>query len=242
MQTRFLLITPGRSGSTHLRETLNTIEGLLLKDELFNRANEELDSFHHYINKKWHRKIIGFVSNRESISTNSMNFTLSGLVQGFLNDFLNVNSVQDVLGFTVSLDQWYAYPQIHTHIKDWKLIYLTRKDLLRLSLSLMKARSDGNYEIPDGKTIALDPEMVKHHVDLFEEWERDFLEGVKPDLILYYEELFNDYSGNIKKIGDSLELGPVEFSVSNLQQVNPKDTSQWVSNFDEIKAYLSKTS
>ena len=242
MQQRFLLITPGRSGSTHLRATLNSIEGLLLKDEVFNRSHHDEESFNRYLNKKWHRKLLGSVSNRESLSTSPLNFTLSGLVNGFINDLINTNSKEEYLGFTVSLDQWYAYPQIHAHIADWKLIYLTRKDLLRLTLSLMKARTSGNYEMPDDRVVELDPQLVEDHIALYEEWESGFLEGVKPDLILHYEDLFENYSNSVKSIVQLLEMKAAEYTISGLEKVNHSESGRWVANLEEIKDYLSKSS
>ncbi len=241
MSQKLVLVTPGRSGSTHLRDTLNSIDGWVIKNEVFNRTNSEKGSFHWYLQQRFDRKMLGAIANRESISVYKANFILSRLVKGYIGFLESQHVEQEMVGITISLDQWYAYPQIQNHLNNWTIIYLTRKDVLRLSLSLMKARMSGNYELPDNQLVSLDPKTVFEHIMLFKEWENDFLTNVKPSVIITYEELFKNYAGTLKKIFQYLNINhDTRYRISTLNMVNPEDLSDWVENLEEIRSFLAK--
>ena len=139
--TQFVIITPGRSGSTFLARTLKQHPEVHCEEEIFNRAVHDEGSFNHFVQSKGFYRLVGFLFNREKLSTGAWNMPLKWLISRFLRTKDGGNR-----GFKISLDQLFAYPQLFSLLSPYRIIYLNREDRHRMVLSLLAARKTGNYE------------------------------------------------------------------------------------------------
>ena len=240
----FTIITPGRSGSEHLSETLNNYEDIEMGGEVFNRTNQTHDSFNIYLNSSWWLRLISFFFNREKLSKLKTNFPLNYLIHSFLSI---KQPFEMVRGFKLTLDQLDAYPMVFEILigNNCKVIYLNREDRLLQVLSLMKARQTGIYhnrtEGIEDDTFTLDKELVKKQYLETKHREETLVKRLKghPYLSLSYEQLFYDYELAIDKIREFLGLPKTsDYRYSNLKKTNRKSVDQLVDNLAEIKTIL----
>ncbi len=80
---KFVIVTPGRSGSEHLSETLNNYSDIIVEGEVFNRANHAEDTFSTFVSSKIGFRLLGFLFNREKLSRLKWNKPLSYLIRSF---------------------------------------------------------------------------------------------------------------------------------------------------------------
>ncbi|MEM6736436.1 MAG: sulfotransferase [Bacteroidota bacterium] len=233
----FVIITPGRSGSTFLAQTLNQHSEIVCEGEIFNRAEFYEGSFNHFLQVNPLRKTIAFLFNRERLSTSKINYPLEWLIQQFHSQ---KRTDKKRYGFKISLDQLFAYPQLISVIKtSCKIIYLTREDKTRLVLSLMTARKTGNYEKFGGRHVYFAPRKVKQQLNLILKQERNCRDLLPGSFELTYEQLVRDQANSFLRISNYLELKEgIPTQSSNAQKAHPENISDWVGNIDEIERYL----
>ena len=229
---RFVIITPGRSGSTFLAKTLNQHPQVHCEEEIFDRSVSDSSSFNAFVSSGLLKKTIGFFFNREKLSVLRVNLPLKMLITSFLR-----RKNHDFYGFKISLDQLFAYPQLFEVLSSYKVIYLTRGDKLRMVLSLLVARKRGNYERFQGSKVALDPTEVKRRLEETLEWERQCLERFSNALLVKAEELFEDQLNSLDHIRKHLGLNESILPVES-KKAHPDSIADWVENFDEIENYL----
>lgn len=240
----FVIITPGRSASEHLSETLSNYSDLTMEGEIFNRSNCSDESFNRFLQTKLSYKILAFFFNREKLSNWEINFPMKFII----NHFLKCNSVLSrKTGFKLTLDQINSYPFVLSYIlrNKIKIIYLFRKDLLALTLSLIKARRMQYYQtrIPEtsASLFSFDVEEVKTNYFKIKNWEINLLNLLpeKLSFLLSYEELFKQYEQKLFEIRDFLNLKRVPTpEVSDIRKINPMNLESWVENLNEIKEAL----
>ena len=243
----FVIITPGRSGSEHLRETLTGYNDINLAGEIFNQSNYEKDSFNRFIKSSKVSAIIGFFFNRQKLSDRKINFPLKYLASKFLQQ--PTLPISTVNGFKLTLDQLKAYPFLLDIIKvnRMKIIYLYREDRLAQVLSLIKARQTGVYQTtatsPTTNPTQFDPQVVKKQYHELLDWEKNLLESLKTDtfLKLTYETLFSHYEDKLDQIREFPGQAKAPLPIlSSLKKVNKSNLSEWVTNLDDIKAVLNE--
>lgn len=231
--SRFVIITPGRSGSTFLAKTLDEHPDIQCDEEIFNRSVNYEGSFNAFIASRLIYSVTGFFFNREKLSTSSLNFPLQWLIGKFLK-----GKHVSRYGFKISLDQLFAYPQLHDLLRKYKVIYLTREDKQRMVLSLLAARQTGNYDSFNGEKVRLDPHTVKHHLNELLTWEKQCLNHFKELLLLSAEQLFAEQEITLKSIQDFLELKETLIPIQS-SRTHPESISDWIENYEEVENFLS---
>ena len=232
---RFVIITPGRSGSTYLARTLNQHQEVECEEEVFNRSENYNGSFNHFITKSLLNRAIAFFFNRESLSTFKANWPLRWLLSRFLKSKVHLRKWY---GFKLSLDQLFAYPQLFAILKSsYKVIYVARLDKRRVVLSLLASRKTGNYSTFDGEKISLDPVKVKSMIIELEKQEAKFKSYFKKKLEITTHDLFHHMTISFRRIEEYLSLS-TSIKAKASKQVRPDDLAEWVENIDEIEMYL----
>ncbi len=243
----FVIITPGRSGSDHLSETLKGYDDITVAGEIYNQSNDEQDSFNRFISSSKVRSIIGLLFNRQKLAGRKINYPLKYLGSKFLH--LPILPTSAVHGFKLTLDQLNAYPFLLDKIKAnrVKIIYLYREDRLAQVLSLIKARKTGVYQTtatsPTSSRTEFDPQIVKNQYYELIGWENDLLELLKTDtfLKLTYETLFSHYEDKLDQIREFLGLAKAPLPIfSSYKKLNKSNLSEWVNNLEDIKAALNE--
>ena len=231
---KFVIITPGRSGSTFLARTLNEHPEVSCEEEIFNRSVHDPGSFNAFLADNLYYRFLGFWFNREMTSTWKVNIPLQWLIKKFLQ-----TKPASPKGFKVSLDQLFAYPQLFKILSSYRVIYLTREDKTRMVLSLLAARRTGNYYAFDGTKVTLEPSQVKSQLHQLLDWEKKCLELLRPGLVLKTKELFENQELTFERMQDYLQLTapltPIESS-----RTHPSTITEWVENYEEIVEYLDQ--
>jgi LPS sulfotransferase NodH len=235
----FVIITPGRSGSSYLVDTLNNHPDIICKEEVFNRTHFAAGSFNDYLKQNFARRVLAFLFNREKWSHWLVNFPLHYLVKHYLVG-LSIEDRQKSSGFKLTLDQLHAYPKVIKVVVSmgFRLIYLTRKDTTRLTLSLIKARRSGNYDRSDGERVSFDPSEVLMVRNQIQRWEHSFLGSNQDILSVQYEDLFDESEDILELIYEEIGADPDRGQRSKMQQVNPTNLEEWVINLEEILKVL----
>ncbi|MEM6642333.1 MAG: hypothetical protein AAF616_05095 [Bacteroidota bacterium] len=142
------------------------------------------------------------------------------------------------MGFKVSLDQLFAYPILISLLQNHTIIYLTRIDKLRMTLSLLAARKSGNYDRFSGKKIELAADEVKSTMQQLKTWENKVLAQLTPEYKLAFESLFGDSQTLIfQDISYLLKLSTAVHPAPS-RQAYPDDISEWIKNFEEIESSI----
>ena len=231
---RFVIVTPGRSGSTFLAKSLNQHAEVNCEQEIFNRSVHTPGSFNAFIASRIIYRFIGFFFNRERLSTSLLNLPLKWLIKQFLHLCSDANKIY---GFKISLDQLFAYPQLLKFLAEYKIIYLTREDKQRMVLSLLTARQTGNYESFSGEKVTLNPALVKDQLYELLGWEKLCLEKFPNVLYLTSENLFSNSEATFEKIQNHLGLSNQIMPIKSTK-THPDSISEWIENYAEIENYL----
>lgn len=241
----FVIITPGRSGSDHLSETLNNYPDIEMDGEIFNRSRHGPATFNLFLKSLLLYRIISYFFNREKISIFRFNFPLNFLISGFLNKKAFSLPLK---GFKLTLDQLHAYPFLLKYIlkNNIKIIYLGRKDRLAMALSHVHARDTGKYYTRTTRNSShlyfFDTiEVVKLYQQI-KSWEAGLFTKLLPETYykVNYEELWNCYEQILAEIRAFLGLAnPLTPKFSSLKKGNPEKLEDWVENLEAIKAALA---
>lgn len=241
-----VIVTPGRSGSEHLLQTLNSCAGIKLESEVFNQSNFIPASFNGFINSNVWYKTFGFFFNRQKLSKCSLNFGLSFLIDKYITT--KFNDATCIWGFKLTLDQLDAYPHLWKILKSnsTKILYLTKKDKLALILSLIKARKTNRYHstsISKNTPYSFNSHEVVKQLNWLQKNEMCFLDFLKPHphfLHITSENMFQNYDKVLNDIIKFLDLqSDTSFQYSKLKPTNPAQLDDWVTNIAEIRASLS---
>lgn len=239
----FVILTPGRSGSTHLCRTLKNHSQIVVEEEIFNRAFTGEGSFTYFMNNSILRRSAGYFFNREKTTPLRINIPIRYFIYSFLLQKINITDKS--YGFKLTLDQFEAYP----HLKDiltelnFTIIYITRHDKLKMVLSLLKSRKTGIYDSHQSNEMSLttrmyfDPNLVEFVYKKIVQDEKKVLNLFKTQstIIIYYEDLFQDYNKHLKQISSILSVRHKSIALSNLKKLNSDDLEDWVSNIEELK-------
>jgi LPS sulfotransferase NodH len=242
-----VIVTPGRSGSEYLLQTLNSCSEIKLDSEVFNQSNFSASSFNGFINSRVWYKAIGFFFNRTKLSEFSFNFGLSFLIDRYITSYF-VDSTR-FRGFKLTLDQLEAYPHLWNILKSSsiKIIFLTKEDKLALVLSLIKARKTNYYHSTlssKNEPYAFDINEVLEQFTWLKKSELKFMEFLKSNpqhLQLSCETMFQNFDKVRHEIIEFLNLpSATSFQYSELKPTNPSQLDEWVLNIEEIRASFSK--
>ena len=243
----FVVITPGRSGSEHLRDMLSQYRDIDMSGEIFNQSNHEKASFNYFLKTDNLNATLAFFFNRQRLSGYKINYPLKHLAIKFLEQPISATSER--VGFKLTLDQLNAYPFLLDILLDYKIqiVYLTRGDTLAMALSLINARESGIYQTREAdmaiQARSFNVDLVKEQWLALTRWEADLLQELQEVDFLYisYETLFTSYQDSLSKIRAFLELSQSEpQGQSTLKKLNPTQLESWVLNLAEIKEAIAK--
>lgn len=239
--TKFVIFTTPRTGSTLLIKTLDTHPEIMCAGEIFFFKGAV---FHNEC--RYHFIKVPFIGNKLNYVVNYPFIWLK--LKEFLNKFFNTNSKgEKARGFKLMHYQTYYLPGIFDYLKsnDIKVIVLIRKNVLRNTLSDLRARSTGVYHNAAGVNVNAIP---KFKVDIDELGKKmKEIEGFNRQLektsaglnsrIFYYEDFENwgDTIGQIQRFIGVKEEGLKAAS----RKLNPERLEDMMENYAEVKQWLS---
>lgn len=243
----FVVLTPGRSGSEHLSETLNNYIDIEMHGEIFNRSNKTANSFNHFLQSNFPYKLVSFFFNRGKISDIKANYPLMYLISRFLNR--STDPTSKLKGFKLTLDQLNAYPFLLQYIikREIRIIYLYRHDRLSMVLSLIRARHTGLYHRRSNSNNStryfFKPGEVIVQIKNIEKWESTFLDNYPYVFLnLTYESLIDSYEQFLREIRSFLGLPAFQNPIlSTLKRTDQRPLEAWVENLNDIKLALVET-
>ena len=218
-QTKFVIFTVGRSGSTLLTSLLHSHASIFCDDELFRRR---LFAPLRYLNAKErlsNKKAYGFKLN-----------TYHFRVQETANPSELLKSICDM---------------------GYMIISLERRNILRQVISHMYALHTDQFHIRgegisrESKQFRIDIEQLKQELELFEGYrtmQTRLLEPYSYLQVVYEDDLLisSRHQVTVNRISDFLGISTAAVN-SNLKKSTPSDLSQLVTNYEEVRTYLSGT-
>ena len=197
-----------RSGSNLLTDGLHATRRAGRPKQFFMRKSESDFATAHNLNLS-----AGFAAYVQGISTaTATSNEVFGfkLMSWYLNDFLTRLRETGAFGDagTPDLDLLRnAFPRL-------KFVHVVRRHKLRQALSKARAHQTGLWKVQEGKAVQREPqfdaELIEQCLQDSEEqeklWERFFQRiGIDP-LRIEYENLCEDYEGNIRRVLDFLQI------------------------------------
>lgn len=218
-QEKFVLFGRGRSGSTLLTDLLNQSDEIDCDKEIFNRKVMFPRLFLKLRNRAFPSRVYGFK-----------------LLSYQLKDILIHEDGREFLRY-LSED------------KGYKIVFLTRSNLVRQTLSKHYARYRQTWHQSESlgkpeKMVVDIPAFMSElrHGKALEEYEEYCLAGIPHFKVNYEEDLLQE--GDRIRLYDRLTnyLG-ISFKLpkSNLKKISPQNIGDFVANWEELKLCLSYT-
>jgi hypothetical protein len=222
-KTRFVIFGLGRSGSTLLKQLLNSHPEIKCEGELLN-VDEK------YVTNPW----------------------LLRLVYRFPHLFFALRSMlstKPVYGFTLLFYQYSPPAKLIGKLKrkGWKFIHIYRKNSLDQSLSQLVAQqtkvwhrfNDEEIHIP--KLLLSPDELLKRLelVDKNKKTELELFEKIAHFQVVYEDDLKNeaDWPETTRKIFQFLGINPAPVSAS-IKKTYSRPYSEIIENYDELLKYV----
>jgi len=240
--TRFVVFTTPRTGSSLLIKTLDTHPEIFCAGELFFFKGDIYHTEYRYPFWKFP------VGNKVNYLINYPKIFLT--LNSFLNKFYEENSKASIeaKGFKLMHFQTYYTPGIFNYIKknNIKVIVLIRKNVLRNTLSDLRARSTKVYH-NNGNTATVT--MPTFRVDVHELAEKmQQIEGFNKQLerstinlnrkIVYYED-FENWEETIAGILNYLTVTDMPLQPAS-RKLNPDKLGDMIENYAEVSRWLSE--
>jgi len=228
-KTKFVIFSQGRTGSTLLVDLLNNHPDIQCDDEILNVQLSGKRIFpilfvkaKANLNKK---KVYGFKV--KIYQLNNLNLMKSHPDQN-----------KDPKKFLINL-----------YKSGWKIIYLTRKNILRQVISSHIAEKRGSYHhrTTEGKLalpkMYIDPKEILIQIknrEGYKDFEEEILKHIPHLKIIYEEDLLVNKQKTLNKIFVYLGLDsyPVK---SNLVRTSKKNLKDYIINYKELVKSISKT-
>ncbi len=239
--TKFVVFTTPRTGSSLLVKTLDKHPEIFCAGELFFFKG---DIYHN--ESRYHFWRFSFLNNKINYLINYPKLFLT--LTGFLNRFYASDSELQAKGFKLMHFQTYYIPGIFDYLKknNIKVIVLIRKNVLRNTLSDLRARTTRVYHNDHEGQVAVIP---KFKVDIDELGKKmKQIEGFDKQLevstsnlnrkIVYYED-FENWEKTISDILNYLNVTNIPLPPAS-KKLNPDKLEDMIENFGEIKTWLHK--
>lgn len=229
MPCRFVLLTPGRTGSSYLTKSLNSHPNIIMlfepwgsmfktpKEKWTERARDQLKWLDNFFEKSYDAQIsaIGFKTK--------------------LIDVLDPKMFMEML-----------------REKDARIIYMVRKNIVKLAVSMVNARriyaKTNTWNLKREKDrlppFYLDPNEFVIELEnaiCLKNRLKAYIEELKlPTLKIYYKDLFLNESKTLRRINEFLGVPFVHTRSSLLKNTND-NLRKAVLNFDEIRSRYKDT-
>jgi LPS sulfotransferase NodH len=236
--TKFVVFTTPRTGSSLLIKTLDSHPEIFCAGELFFFKG---DIYHNEDRYPFWRFP---VSAKINYLLNYPKLFLT--LPAFLNKFYRTDASLKAKGFKLMHFQTYYTPGIFSYLKrnDVKVIVLIRKNILRNTLSDLRARATKVYH-NEGDTTTLTISKFDVHVEELVKKMRQIesfnkqLENSTADLerkIIYYED-FENWDETISGVLKYLNVANIPLKAAS-KKLNPDNLEDMVGNYQEMKHWL----
>ncbi|MEO0974354.1 MAG: sulfotransferase [Pseudomonadota bacterium] len=237
---RFVVVGTQRSGTTFIRQCLDSHPQVRCRGELFARSYGKAD---------------GYASYRHANVFHQLGHYLwrARQVRRFLGDRLtDVEVGVAVSGFKLMRSQvrrtpyWYPMVLDFMHEEHYHVLHVVRRNLLRVLVSRATARARGQYhardEVPTVQ-VALDVTTLLRSLDKLADenayW-RTATRGL-PVCVVEYEQFVDDRQVQSQRMLEFLGVDPEHPLHSPHQRVNRATLKETLSNFDDVAAVLAGT-
>ncbi|CAN5159144.1 hypothetical protein BH11BAC6_BH11BAC6_09320 [soil metagenome] len=237
--TKFVVFTTPRTGSSLLIKSLDAHPEVFCAGELFFFKG---DIYHNECRYHFLRLPVG---NKLNYLINYPKIFLS--LKSFLNKFFNSNTKgEKAKGFKLMHFQTFYTPGIFDYLKNnkVKVIVLIRKNVLRNTLSDLRARATKVYHNEQGSQN----NIPKFNVNLEELGNKmKQIEGFNIQLekaaknfdhkIVYYED-FENWDATISGILQYINVKDIPLHAAS-KKLNPEKLSDMIANYDEFSGWIA---
>jgi LPS sulfotransferase NodH len=225
---RFVILTTQRTGSTFLKNYLNSHPDILCYGELFNKP-----------------KYCVKVQPEQFYKRNYFNFFAKYKAAPYLNNILNGNKA---VGFKLMYNQANELSLTPKKISEMgiQIIHLTRQNYLKIFISRQMKMLTG---VAHSKKITNEffkiklncKQMLKSIKQIHNDVEFYNKQINNRSFKITYEQLFNDTYGESKKILDYIEIAPNKQMRCELKKITSDNLSDIIENYDEVTEHLKNT-
>lgn len=221
-ESKFVIFTSGRSGSTLLVDLINSNPNIQCDLELLKRRVAFPISLVRSFEQQSEKPIYGW---------KLLSYQLLNVQTG----------IKDKKQFFESL----------IHDEDYKLIYLTRNNKVKQALSIIYAFYRGKWHNKEGSTqkaskqFELDPKIFHHflqEVEILDAFEKEIIADV-PHLYISYENDLKEvtqHEATIQRISNYMGIEAVKPNTA-LKKVTPSKLDNMISNKQQVIDYLTNT-
>ena len=240
--TKFVVFTTPRTGSSLLIKSLDAHPEIFCAGELFFFKGE---IYHN--ESRYHFWRLSFLSNKLNYVINYPKLLFS--LKSFLDRFYTSKDTSlKAKGFKLMHFQTYYTPGIFQYLKTQhvKVIVLIRKNVLRNTLSDLRARTTKVYHNENEGAVAVIP---KFKVDINELGiKMKQIEGFNKQLlnategldryIIYYEDL-EHWDNTLSGILSYLQVSDYPIKPAS-KKLNPDNLEEMIDNYDEVSKWLNE--
>ncbi|MEP7319818.1 MAG: hypothetical protein ABI921_13780 [Panacibacter sp.] len=239
--TKFVVFTTPRTGSSLLVKTLDTHPAIFCAGELFFFKK---GIFHTEAQYPFLR--IPFIGNKLNYLVNYPFIFLS--LKGFLNKFYDSKTAKAAAGFKLMHFQTYYTPGVMKYLQtnQVKTLVLIRKNVLRNTLSDLRARSTKVYHNEGGNKSTAIPKFKVDIQELAKKMQQiggfnRQLENDSKNLdrkIIYYED-FENWDAAISGILQYLNVDNIPLQAAS-KKLNPEKLEDMLENYAEVSKWLNE--
>lgn len=239
--TKFVVFTTPRTGSSMLIKTLDTHPAIFCAGELFffKKGIYHTETQYPFLR-------IPFIGNKLNYLVNYPLIFLS--VKGFLNKFFTGKPEKAAVGFKLMHFQTYYTPGVMKYLQqsNVKTLVLIRKNVLRNTLSDLRARSTKVYHNEAGNKNAAIPKFNVNIEELGKKMKQ--IEGFNKQLendsknldrkIIYYED-FENWDVALGEILEFLDVENIPLQAAS-KKLNPEKLEDMLENYTKVATWLNE--
>jgi len=231
---KFIIMGMPRSGSNFLASSLRSRQNIITYGELFSEQSRKRRDI------LWDTP--GYNTTEEALTLRDADPVafLESMV------FKRMPSYVEALGFKLfyhHADENWECVWPYLKEQELKVLHLKRKNYLKVHLSMsiaMRTKQfvSRNKEKSQQHAIALDYDKCLHWFEMTKAWETKFESYFHDSLVLYYEDLVENYTQNMRIIQDYLNVRVGETRTPLKKQARlPLDKA--IINFDQLKSQFA---
>jgi hypothetical protein len=238
-QRMFVVVGTQRSGTSPVRQVLDSHSAVLCRGELFGSAYGKTDGYRRFRFANGWRQLGHFLWRERQVA-------------GFLRDRLQAPHAVHAVGFKLMRSQVryvpYRYPMLLSWIRERhvRLIHVTRHNVLRLAASrraaqaysALHSRSEGGavrFHLPAG-TLVQELEEMQRDNQFWESFGAEL-----PYLKIEYEDFVDRPELEARRMFEFLEVEPM-VSRRALPERHPRiPLQEMLANYDEVRRALAGT-
>lgn len=237
MAIRFVVVGTQRSGTTLVRQCLDSHPAVLCRGELFARSYGKPDGYRRY----------RFASTSRQLGHL---FWRGRQVKRFLRERLQPPPGVAAIGFKLMRSQvrrfpyWYPMVLDFMHAEQLQVIHVVRRNLLRIAVSRRTARLRGQFHAREAVApvrLTLPVESLKAELAALER-ENAFWEEVMrelPSLQVEYETFVQERHAEARRMLEFLGVDPTVVLRSPHERLNRVPLTETIENFEDVRRCLA---